>query len=398
VQSDLDSNVFDVLIVGAGIYGATLASAAARAGLSVALIDKGDYGEGASANSLKILHGGLRYLQSMNLPRMRESIWARRDGFRQLPHLVRPVPFIAPVGDKITRSRAAYKVAGFLNDLISFDRNDGLPPSHHIPRTRTISGDELKRLVPALAAHRKGALLWHDGLIDDTEQYTLSYVHSARDAGACIANYIKAEGLIIKDCRVTGVKAREAKGGEPFEIRAKITVNTTSAWRHDWTGLPESAQRKQNWVRAINVVTSRNWFGEYGVGLDNGSRNLFFAPWRGGTMIGTMYDPFQPPADNCRVSEGDLSRFVDEINAVYPDANFKPEDISLVHAGILPAKPTRNDQPSAECEDRTFIWPRGEKGNLPGYFVVQGVKYTTAAYWADIVASILFNESIKVSS
>ena len=392
MDSRLKSQTFDLLIVGAGIYGATLAWTAARAGFSVALIDKGEYGEGASANSLKILHGGLRYLQQMNIPRMRESIWARRDGLRHLPHLVKPVPFLSPVGDKVTRSRLAYSVAGWMNDVISFDRNAGVPATHHIPRTRTISGDELKARVPALAAYRKGALLWHDGLIDDTEQYTLSYVFGARDAGACISNFIKAEGLMMKDKHVTGVKARDLKSGDVFNIEAKITVNTTSAWRHDWTGLPASAQQKQNWVRAINVVTKRNWFGEYGVGLDNGTRNLFFAPWRGGTMIGTMYDPFESPADNCRYTPDDLARFADEINDVYPEANFKVADISQVHVGILPAKPSRSGAPSTECEDRTFIWPRGEKGNLPGYVVVQGVKYTTAAYWSKFLLARLKSE------
>lgn len=366
---------FDLLVVGAGIYGATLACAAARAGYDVALIDKGDYGEGASANSLKILHGGLRYLQSMDIVRMRQSIWARRDGFRQLPHLARPVPFIAPVGGKFTRSRAAYQAAAWMNDLISVDRNAGLPESHHIPRTRVISGDELKQRVPALSAHTRGALLWHDGLIENTERYTLSYVFSARDAGACIANYVKAEKLILNNRRVCGVVARDVDTEETVEIKAQLTINTTSGWRHDWSG--ETDAPGAAWVRAINIVTPRNWFGAHGVGLDNGERNLFFAPWRGGTMIGTMYAPFNGSPDNIRVTREDLTRFVDDVNAVYPDAGFHIDEISYVHAGLLPAKPNRNGAPSSICEERTLIL------NQPGYCVVQGVKYTTAAYWAE---------------
>ncbi len=389
---ELANRIFVVLVVGAVIYGATLACAAARAGLSVAIIDKGDYGEGASANSLKILHGGLRYLQSMNVSRMRQSIWSRRDGFRQLPHLAHPAPFLAPIESKISRSRAAYKIAACINDLISHDRNDGMPPTHHIPRTRVINGDELKQLIPELAQCRRGALLWYDGLIENTERYTLAYVFSARDAGASIANYTKANGLRFKNGRACGVRAYSVEQDRAFDIEAKITVNTASAWRHDWTGLPPDAKHRQDWVRAINVVTPRRWFGDHGVGLSNGSRNLFFAPWRGGTMIGTMYDPFTLPADNCRVSPEDLSRLVDEVNIVYPEAGFTANDITLVHAGVLPARPLRSGKPSDTCEDRTFIWPGGENGKTPGYYVLQGVKYTTAAFWADKVTGMIATE------
>ena len=85
---------FDVLVIGAGVYGAAVAWDAVDRGLSVALVDRGDFGGGTSFNSLKTLHGGLRSLQALNLEQMRRFIRERRALARIVPHLVRPLPFL----------------------------------------------------------------------------------------------------------------------------------------------------------------------------------------------------------------------------------------------------------------------------------------------------------------
>ena len=85
---------FDLIVVGAGFYGVTVAWDAAQRGLSVAIIDKDDFGAATSFNNLKTLHGGLRSLQSLNFTQMRLFIRERRALARILPHLVRPLPFV----------------------------------------------------------------------------------------------------------------------------------------------------------------------------------------------------------------------------------------------------------------------------------------------------------------
>lgn len=99
----LTQNAFDVLVIGAGVYGAAIAWDASLRGLSVALVDKGDFGSRTSANSLKILHGGLRYLQQMDFKRMRESVRARRNFCRIAPHMVRVLPCIMPTYGEFKR-------------------------------------------------------------------------------------------------------------------------------------------------------------------------------------------------------------------------------------------------------------------------------------------------------
>ncbi|MBC6951099.1 FAD-dependent oxidoreductase, partial [candidate division KSB1 bacterium] len=116
----LAQNVFDVLIIGGGIYGACAAWEAAQRGLSVALVEKDDFGGATSSNSLKIIHGGLRYLQHADFKRMRESIHERMVLMRIAPHLVHPLPCVMPTYGHALKGKEVMAVAMLLNDLIGF--------------------------------------------------------------------------------------------------------------------------------------------------------------------------------------------------------------------------------------------------------------------------------------
>src|ERR1043165_2939304 len=99
----LTARTFDVLVVGGGVYGLTIAYDAAQRGLSVALVERDDFGSGTSFNHLRTVHGGLRYLQSLDFARSRESLHERRAIARIAPHAVRPTPFALPLYRSLTR-------------------------------------------------------------------------------------------------------------------------------------------------------------------------------------------------------------------------------------------------------------------------------------------------------
>jgi glycerol-3-phosphate dehydrogenase len=365
---------FDVLIIGAGIYGATLAYHAASAGLSVALIDKGDYGSGASANSLKILHGGIRYLQQADIPRMRESIRARRDAFIHLPHLTRPARFLAPVGKGLKRSSLAYRLAGWMNDCIGMDRNFGPSRSHHLGRTEVWNKKAIMRHCPALQAY-DGALCWGDGFIENTERYTMAYILSAISGGCTALNYIKAIELLRHEGRVTGVAVADADNSETGEIRARLVVNTSGLWQTSLQLSDREPAQAVEWLRAWNIVVRKKWFGDYGVGLDgtiNGTRrNFFFAPWGHHTLIGTVYDAIDPARDSLTLTRADILRFIHDINLIYPDAKLSLEDVTFAHAGIQPGMAGMPQEPAR----RSLEIKRWDAHLV----AVQGVKYTTAS-------------------
>src|SRR5438874_9412881 len=124
----LTGRTFDVLVVGGGIYGLTIAYDAAQRGLSVALVERADFGSGASFNHLRTIHGGLRYLQTLDIARARESAIERRVIATIAPHAVRPLPFALPLYGSLPRGVTAMRGAFLLDRLITFDRNRNLPP------------------------------------------------------------------------------------------------------------------------------------------------------------------------------------------------------------------------------------------------------------------------------
>src|SRR3989442_11838711 len=126
---DLDAlagRSFDVLVVGGEIYGLTIAYDAAQRGLSVALVEKDDFGSGASFNHLRTIHGGVRYLQTLDVARARESVRERRTTARIAPHAVRPLPFAVPLYRSLTKGKLAMRAGFLLDRFVAAVRNRGV--------------------------------------------------------------------------------------------------------------------------------------------------------------------------------------------------------------------------------------------------------------------------------
>src|SRR5438045_1647189 len=132
----LTRRTFDVLVVGGGIYGLTAAYDAAQRGLAVALVERDDFGGGASFNHLRTIHGGLRYLQTLDIARARESLRERRTLARIAPHAVRPLRFVMPLPRSFTRGPLAMRAAFAIDRLVAFDRNAGVPEALRLPAGR----------------------------------------------------------------------------------------------------------------------------------------------------------------------------------------------------------------------------------------------------------------------
>ena len=146
----LGDETFDVLVVGGGIYGLAVAYDAAQRGLAVALVERDDFGSGASFNHLRTIHGGLRYLQSLDLPRARESVRERRTVARIAPHAVQPMPFAVPLYRSLMRGKLAMRAGFALDRLVSIGRNRGVPAEPmrcHRPRRGDPVSIEHDRLI-----------------------------------------------------------------------------------------------------------------------------------------------------------------------------------------------------------------------------------------------------------
>ena len=147
--SEFKNNVFDLVIIGGGITGACLAADAVMRGLSVALIEKDDFGGATSSASSKLLHGGIRYLQQLNFAKVYESA-KERIYFQQLaPHLTNYVPFIIPTYTSLSKGRFVMRSAMALYELICAGQNNILSDaSKRVPASRFLSRHEVKKVVP----------------------------------------------------------------------------------------------------------------------------------------------------------------------------------------------------------------------------------------------------------
>jgi glycerol-3-phosphate dehydrogenase len=373
---------FDVLVVGGGIHGAAAAREAAARGFATALIERGDFGHATSANSLKIIHGGLRYLQHGDLAKVRDSVRARRAMLRAFGHLAAPLPCVLPTRGWGLRSRPAMAAALLVNELLSLDRNVGVAAAGRLPRGRTLSRAELARRAPHLAGNASGGALWYDGLALDTERIVLELVLGAAAGGAAVANRVRAAGFLQSGGRVEGVRARDELSGKQFDIRARVTVTAAGPWLGELHRPLGAGAAAPALAKAINVVVGRPIFGDTAVGVESsgGTRRLFFfVPWRGGTMIGTLYLPHEGPADACAVTPGDLERMVGEINRIHPAARLRPEEVRFAHVGLLPLDPGRDPRQAVESGllKRPRLVDAAREQGVEGLVAILGIKYTT---------------------
>ncbi len=381
---------FDLAVVGGGIYGVTIAREAALRGLSVALIEKHDFGGATSWNSHKIVHGGLRYLQSADLRRMRESICERSTWLRIAPHLVRPQAFLMPTYGYGLRGRYALRAALAINDVLSTDRNRGLAPSRHVPPGRMLSPAETLERAPGIdPSGLTGGAMWHDGLMVSSERLLIAVLRSAVDAGAEAANYVAVMGLRRgRAGAVEAVHVRDEVSGSGLEVRARFVINAGGPWTVG-AALPggPSPGPGVRLAKAMNLVV-RKVTGETAIGVARRfavsggrmrtDRRLFFlVPWRDVTLAGTTYLDTGEAPDSFGVQDEEIETFLAEINAAYPPAELRREDVRLVHAGLVPVVGVRGERADVDLATRNEIRDHAAEGH-PGVMTVTGVKFTTA--------------------
>jgi glycerol-3-phosphate dehydrogenase len=384
----LANQKFDVLVVGGGIHGAITAWDAALRGVSVALIERGDFGSGTSQNSLKIIHGGLRYLQDGNLSRIRTMSRERTTWMKIAPHLVHPLPCLMPTTQKISRSPLAMAMALKVNDLLSFDRNDLDDPEKNLPEGMIVSQEELARILPGYdVSTSTGAAVWYDAQIYNSERLLLEFILSAVKAGAEAANYVEAINFLQRDDRIIGVRAKDCQTGQVFDIQSKLVVNCAGAWADR---LLEKATLHSEYAMSIamNVIVNQVW-SDIAVGLTSRAVNgkppqvLFVVPWRDKSMIGTYHIPWCDAPHTFKLNEGMVQEFLDQINCARPPRTLSLEDVRHVTWGYLPVnKADQYKQPVKLTRDGVVI-DHHKKDRISGLISVYGVKYTTARVTAE---------------
>ena len=386
--SDLAAEPLDVLVIGGGIYGMMTAREAALRGLRVALIEQGDFGGATSHNSLKVMHGGIRYVQHLDLGRLRAS--ARERAFWQAaaPQLVRPMEFIIPLFGHGVRGPGAFAAAAALYTVASAGlRGPGYGG------TGVVSADTARARLGDLApAGLTGGGVWRDGQIEDVNRLHMGVLRSASEAGAMLSNHVEAVALVREGDAVTGARVRGKFTGNEGTVRAGVTVCCAGAAtaRLADGAIPGAPRRFPGFARATNLVIDRPADavakgivsrGRSDAIVDRGGRMFFLTPWQGRAILGTHESP---APDATARDPAELRHFLEEINEAAPALDLAERDIVWVHQGLIPAD--ADDGPNrVRRMTRGTLVDHAEADGVGGLLSVVGVKYTTARLIAERV-------------
>jgi glycerol-3-phosphate dehydrogenase len=395
----LEATVHDLLVVGGGIYGACVARDAAQRGLKVALIERNDFGAATSHNSLKLIHGGLRYLQHGDLARIRQSAREQRIWLTIAPHLVRPLEFVVPAYGHGLRGPEVLAGAIRLYEWLTRTERRALPPERRLPPGRRLSAAACRERIPGVRdAGLTGGVAWYDAQMLHADRLLLACIEDAAASGAEVANYVFAEGLLGTEDRVEGVRARCTLSGDVLPLRARLTVNACGPFARSLLQDTRAAAGLQDGLnRNMNLVTTRPLFGDHAVGVSSrrradsliprGGRMYFITPWQGRAVIGTSHLPFSGDPDAFAFTEADIEAFLEEINDAYPPARLERGDVLYCYAGLTPAAAEPRGS-EVRRSRRGQLVDHAVHGGPHGLVSLQGVKYTTARLVAEAAVDL----------
>ena len=392
-----ENNSYDVIVIGGGVYGAFVLWEAALRGLSVALFEKGDFGGATSANSLKVIHGGLRYLQRGDITRFRTSIQERNTLLAIAPHLVAPLPVVIPAYGHGMLGREAMQIAATMSNIICRDILDTCAKDVRLPGSRFVSRGECLELFPDLPDDGlTGGLLTYDAQAMNPERLVLSVIQSAVFRGAHVANYAEVTGCLWRGNTVKGVTVRDRLSGDSLSVTGNMVINTAGPWVNtllEKAGL-QVANGLPGYTKAVNLVV-RNFLADHALGVKaqrkagskptNSAQRMFFAaPWRETSLIGTAYFKAETDPDRVAVTEVDISALLDSFNRAYPAAGLTRDDVRLVHVGLVPTERSSNTafEPTP-AKQHTFRDHRLD--GVFGIISIIGEKFTTARHVAEQV-------------
>jgi glycerol-3-phosphate dehydrogenase len=376
---------FDLLVVGGGIHGVALLQAAARRGLSACLCEARDFGGGTSWNSLRIVHGGLRYLQSADWPRFLQSVAARRRFARVFPRLVQPLQCIMPLYGRGLQRASVLRLALAANDLLSTGRNAGVAGPLRLPAGRVLDRDATRRAFSGVRAEGlEGAACWSDYRMVSSERMLMELLLDACRSGAVACNQAPVVDLIRDGGVVRGATVRDSRSGESHAIAARIVVDCTgpdlNRLSRQASGTGPGAVFRPS--LAFNVLLDRELPVASALAVSApapGSQVLFVVPQAGSLLAGTMH-----VARPAGVTEGvptgeEIDRFLQTLNAALPGLDVGPRDVQRVFAGLLPV----TEAGGTTLTPREEIIDHGRRGGLRNFYSVSGVKWTTACDVAD---------------
>ena len=374
IPREISDYPFDVIIIGAGINGAGVARDAAMRGLKVLLLDKGDISSGTTQWATRLIHGGLRYLQYYEFFLVRESLKDREELLRLAPHLVKPLGFLVPVYDYMSRGKLIIQAGMIAYDALSYDKS--LDRHHIYDREQT-----LKRYPGLNPEGLKGAAFYYDGQVEYAERISVENAISAHEHGAIVLTYTKVDRILVEDGRATGVEFEDLLGGGRYSVHAPVTLNMAGPWVDEvLAGMNRSEERMIGGTKGSHLIVDpfpgAPQTALYVEAQEDG-RPYFIVPWNGRYLIGTTDLRYEEDLDYVEASEEEINYMVEETNRVIPEASLTRDDVLFTYSGVRPL-PYQPEGAEGGVTRRHLLYDHAEKDpKIDGLISTVGGKLST---------------------
>lgn len=390
----LESEYFDVLVVGGGVTGAGVALDALARGYKVALVEKTDFASGTSSKATKLLHGGIRYLPNFDFPLVHEALTERGILLRIAPFLARPLGFVLPIyeGDRhpvgLPFTTPGGIGLGFILD-IGLWLYDILAGRRNMKRHRHLSRAKVMQLAPALVQQGlKDGFIYYDGQTNDA-RLTMALILTASQYGAVITNYTEVTSFLIEGGKVRGARVCDRHDNKEFTVRARNVVNATGVFSEEVEKLTgEEPQVSIEPSKGVHLVFTREAvkLGDSAIVLPetDDKRILFIVPWQSRAIFGTT-DTGSGDLNHPLATQQDVAYLLAHLNR-YLSVHLTEDDIISTYAGYRPlVRPGKGSGHSSAKLSRTHAVLEGSSGLV----TIVGGKLTTYRRMAQDTVDVL---------
>jgi glycerol-3-phosphate dehydrogenase len=362
---------YDLIVVGGGINGAATARDAQMRGLRVLLLEKEDISHAASAWNSRMIHGGIKYLETYEVGLVRESLREREWLLRAAPHLVKPLPFLMPFLKGNRRPPWLLRLGMVGYDVLSLDKS--------LPRHRILDRDGVLRIAPSLVEEEvQGGALFHDAQAEFAERLGVETVLSAAEHGAVVRTHTRATRLRMLGGRVVGVEYLDTITGRSGTAHADVVINATGAWVDDLlAGLPDHDRPLVGGTKGTHLVVD-TFPGAPSEALyyeaRSDGRPVLVIPWLGRYLIGSTDVRVSGDLDQTRADRSEIEYILSETNTLMPDARLTAADVRFIYTGVRPL-PYQPDDDVAKITRHHVVHDHAPK--VQGLLSLVGGKLTT---------------------
>jgi glycerol-3-phosphate dehydrogenase len=382
IQKLIDQEVFDILVVGGGIHGASFARIASEQGFKVALLERYDYANATSSRSSKMAHGGLRYLEMFDFQQVFEGIKAREELFEIASHLVKPIKFLIPVPEKNYFFRIKLAIGLFLYDLM-------VKKSERKHKWITIE-NALFSIFKNYKQKLMGCFEYTDGILDDS-RLVIENILAARLNSAVCLNYAEVNSIEKLNSDVLSVSWKDKLANANFKLNTRTVINCTGPWANS---LNTTNKYEIKYSRGTHLIFDVPWNKPaLFLPLEEKTRYYFVWPHYAGTMVGTTEREVSEPSIDTQPSQDEIEEILKRIESDLPDSGLNRESLHYAFAGDR-TLPIRKNNTNTARISRKHIWDYNDR-----MLTLLGGKLTTANWTAEeglkIINSKVFKRELK---